>query len=80
LLSPGESQTISFTISPEDLASFDTKKSAWVAEAGTYTVMVGASSLNIKDKQSFNLPAEIVTEKVSHSLLPQVEIKELKQQ
>jgi beta-glucosidase len=80
LLSPGESQAISFTISPEDLASFDTKKSAWVAEAGTYTVMVGASSLNIKDKQSFNLPAEIVTEKVSHSLLPQVEIKELKQQ
>ncbi len=37
LLKPGESQTITFTITPRDLSSFDTKSASWVAEAGNYT-------------------------------------------
>ena len=48
LLQPGKSQTITFTLTPEDLASFDTNSSSWVAEAGKYTVKIGASSLDIK--------------------------------
>ena len=40
LLSPKQSQTLSFTLTPESLASFDTARSAWVVEAGTYTVKV----------------------------------------
>ena len=44
LLKPGQSETIHFTLSPSDLASFDTNRSSWVADAGKYTVKIGASS------------------------------------
>ncbi|MBS1654436.1 MAG: glycoside hydrolase family 3 C-terminal domain-containing protein [Bacteroidetes bacterium] len=78
LLKPGEKQTISFTITPDDLASFDTEHTAWVTEAGTYEVIIGASSRNIKAKASFNVAKEIVTEKDHKILVPQVTIDELK--
>ena len=48
LLQPGESQTLSFDISPRNLASFDPASSSWVAEAGKYTVKIGASSRDIR--------------------------------
>src|SRR5690606_11883084 len=44
LLQPGQSETITFTLDARALSSFDTGKTAWVAEAGKYTVKVGASS------------------------------------
>ncbi|HXG63699.1 MAG TPA: fibronectin type III-like domain-contianing protein [Blastocatellia bacterium] len=44
LLQPGQSQTLSFTVTAADPASFDSSSSAWIAEAGAYTVKVGASS------------------------------------
>ncbi|MCO5937142.1 fibronectin type III-like domain-contianing protein [Mucilaginibacter sp. RB4R14] len=44
LLQFGASQVLTFTINAKDLASFNTKQSAWVAEAGTYNVKIGASS------------------------------------
>src|SRR4030095_9216511 len=53
LLQPGESQTVAFTITPRDLSSFDTASASWLAEAGTYTINVGTSSLNIKSSASF---------------------------
>lgn len=77
-LLPKESQTISFILTAKDLASFDTAMSAWVAEAGTYTVKVGASSADIKKTEKFKLLKNIVTEKVHDVLKPQVAINELK--
>ena len=53
LLKPGESQTVSFTLQTRDLASFDAASSSWVAEAGSYTVKVGASSEDIRQTASF---------------------------
>lgn len=44
MLQPGESQTISLTVHPDDLASFDEELSAWVTDAGTYNFIVSASS------------------------------------
>jgi hypothetical protein len=41
LLSPGESQTLSFVLKPRQLASFDSASSSWVAEAGEYQVKAG---------------------------------------
>jgi beta-glucosidase len=78
LLQPGKSETITFTLTPQDLASFDTNSSSWIAEAGKYTVKIGASSLNIKSNASFSLPKELVVEKDHKALAPQSDIKELK--
>jgi beta-glucosidase len=78
LLQPGQQQTISFSITAADLASFNTSRSAWVADAGRYTVKIGASSLNIKQKATFTLAKEVVTEKVHKVLMPQVPVSELK--
>ena len=78
VLAPKESQTINLTLTAKDLASFDTAKLSWVAQAGTYEVKVGASATDIKETKKFDLPKTIVTEKVHDVLQPQVAITELK--
>jgi beta-glucosidase len=60
------------------IASFHTNASSWIAEAGKYTVKIGASSLDIKSSTSFDLWKELVVEKVYKALTPQVSINELK--
>jgi len=52
-LAPGESQTLTFAITGRDLASFDEASSSWMAEAGTYTVKIGASSEDIRQSATF---------------------------
>jgi beta-glucosidase len=74
LLQPGQSQTLTFTITAAELASFDSTSSSWIAEAGTYDVRIGASSLNIKQSASFELKKEIIVGKVSKVLSPRVKI------
>ena len=78
LLQPGKSQVIEFVITAADLASFDTNATSWIAEAGKYTIKAAASSEDIKQTASFDLPKDIVTEKCNRVLVPQVEINELK--
>jgi len=78
LLKPGQSEKITFTIKAEDLASFNTNESSWIADSGNYTVKVGASSLDIKQTASFNLAKPVITEKCNKVLVPQVSINELK--
>ncbi len=77
LLQPGEKEIISFTINSDALASFDTKSTSWIAEAGKYEVRIGASSLDIKQRAVFTLASAIVVEKCNKVLVPQVDIKEL---
>jgi beta-glucosidase len=76
LLNPGETETLRFTIEPKDLTSFDTKSASWIAEAGTYTVKIGASSTDIKQSEDFNLKKDLVVEKDHNVLGPKVEIPE----
>ncbi len=78
LLSPKQSQTLSFTLTPESLASFNTARSAWVVEAGTYTVKVGNSVENILQTATFTVPKEIVVQKVADVLKPNKAFDELK--
>jgi beta-glucosidase len=59
-LQPNESQTISFTLTPDELASYDPTLSAWIAEAGKYTIRIGASSLDIKQTKEFSLKKDIL--------------------
>ncbi|MBV6881458.1 glycoside hydrolase family 3 N-terminal domain-containing protein [Epilithonimonas ginsengisoli] len=77
-LKPGESQTITLTLNPKNLASYITAKSAWVAEAGNYKVSVGASSLDIKQTADFSLPKELVVEKVQHVFPADKQFEDLK--
>lgn len=76
LLKPGESQTLTFTLTARDLASFQTKTTSWVADAGTYTVKMGTSQ-TVKQSATFRLAKDIVVEKTNKVLVPKVTITEL---
>ena len=78
LLQPNESEMLSFTLNIKDLASFNTKRSAWIADAGAYTLKIGASSSDIKKTMNFDLAKEVVAEKVTAVLKPVIQITELK--
>jgi beta-glucosidase len=78
LLQPGRKETIRFTITADQLASFNTAGSNWLAEAGEYTIKIGASSADIRQSAAFSLAKEMVTEQCHKVLVPEVEIKELK--
>lgn len=77
LLQPGESQTFNFTLNASDLASFSTSQSAWVADAGTYTVKFGTSETALQSA-TFKLGKAIVTQKTNKALAPKKSISELK--
>ncbi len=78
LLKPGQVQTIRFAILPSDLASFDTASASWISEAGSYSVKIGASSADIKQSATFRLLKEVIVEKDSNLLVPQVAIPDFK--
>ena len=77
LLKPGESQTLTFELDKRALASFWSGISAWVADNGDYEVRIGASSKDIRLKAKFNLPDDIVVEKVHDVLYPNFYFEEL---
>lgn len=77
LLQTGESQTVTFKIFPNDLASYSTRRAAWIAEIGNYTINIGASSKDIIGSLKFNLPTELVVEKTRNLLKPESEIKRI---
>ena len=54
-LAPGESETISFTIDTYSLASFNEDTSAWETATGSYEVLFGASSADIRTRTGFKL-------------------------
>ncbi|WP_296146567.1 glycoside hydrolase family 3 N-terminal domain-containing protein [uncultured Flavobacterium sp.] len=77
-LKPGESETLTLTLSPKDLASFLESKSAWIAEAGNYKILIGASSLDIKKTAEFSVAKELVVEKVKKAFALDTKFTELK--
>jgi len=77
LLKPGESQEITLKLDARALASFQTNISSWIAEKGTYEVLIGSSSKDIRLHSSFTLPQTIVVEKVHLVLYPNRPITDL---
>ena len=77
LLKPGESAKMEFSIDAFLLASFDEESSSWIAEAGTYTVKIGASSKDIKEKAIFTIANDMGVETVSKAMVPQREFERL---
>jgi beta-glucosidase len=78
LLQPGQSQTLTFKLTAADLSSFNTATTSWVADAGTYTVRVGASSQATKGQASIQLPKAVVAEKSRPLLVPQQPLTDLR--
>jgi beta-glucosidase len=70
LLKPGESERVSFAISVRDVASFDEAAAAWAAEAGVYTVKIGASSEDIRQSGTFRLASPETVNPARVSLAP----------
>ncbi len=55
MLKPGEQRTVSFTLPAEKLAFWDETKHAFVTEPGTFEVLVGSSSDDIKLRAQFDV-------------------------
>lgn len=77
MLQAGESETISFKIETKDFASFDEATNSWIAEAGDYSLKIGASSKDINQTAAFKIANEIEVGKVSKALAPGREIAKL---
>ena len=54
-LQPGESKTVTFTITPRDLAYCDVNGRQWKADAGDYAIEVGHSSRDLTQKATLQL-------------------------
>lgn len=54
-LAPGETKVAELSLNMRALAFFDEVQNAWVAEAGDFEVLVGASSVGIRGHSSFTL-------------------------
>ena len=76
LLKPGESETLTLSITAPELASFDEAASAWVVAEGEYQFLVGASSQDIKATLTANAKSQSTT---AHDVMkPQVQMNLLK--
>jgi len=53
-LNPGESKTVEFELTKDDLSFYDVKTHSWVAEPGDFEILVGSSSADIKLKDKFS--------------------------
>ena len=54
-LEPGQTKTVTFEITPEDLKYFDDVKHEWVLETGRFTAYVGSSSRDIRTEVTFEV-------------------------
>jgi beta-glucosidase len=78
LLKVNEAQTVTFILKGADLSSFDSEKSAWIVDAGTYTVKIGASSRDIRKSATFKVGKALTLDKVSKVLAPVAPISEIR--
>lgn len=56
-LKPGEKQSLTFELSEQDLAFYDENKRVWRAEAGTFKILIGSSSRDIRLESEFEYHA-----------------------
>ncbi len=57
-LEPGETKTVTLTLTRESLSSFDEELGKWVCEPGYFTVLVGTSSRNLPLSARFQAVGE----------------------
>ena len=57
-LAPKQTRTVTFTLDREAFWFFDVTRNTWTTEAGEFEILVGASSRDIRLKESFTLVPE----------------------
>jgi beta-glucosidase len=57
-LAPGESQTVAFELTERDFAHYSTRHERWLAESGDFETLIGASSRDIRLRQTVTLQSE----------------------
>ncbi len=77
LLEPGESEVLHLTIGAKEIASFHTDKSQWIADAGTYKVLVGKSSRDIVLESAFSVKKPLMVEQVKPAFVEKLDFKDL---
>lgn len=60
LLEPGESQTLTFSVTDYELASFHNDSHSWISDKGKYIVKFGASVEDIRATAVYNLSKDFV--------------------
>lgn len=78
LLEPGQSEILHLTIGAKEIASFHTDKSQWIADAGTYKVLVGKSSRDIVLQTTFAIKKPLLVEQVKPAFVEKLDFKDLK--
>ncbi|MFE9649724.1 glycoside hydrolase family 3 C-terminal domain-containing protein [Streptomyces sp. NPDC006365] len=59
-LKPGQTRTVKLKLSVDDLAHWDVTRSKWVVESGTYDVLVGASSEDVRARTALKVRGETI--------------------
>ena len=54
-LTPGEAQELTFTLSQEDFSYYNETSKQWVMESGTFNILIGSSSTDIRLQKSLTL-------------------------
>jgi beta-glucosidase len=54
-LNPGQTTTVTFNLTQQDLSIWDVGTHSWALQSGTFGVLVGASSRDIRLKGSFTV-------------------------
>ncbi len=57
-LKPGEKQTVLIPLNTSAFSYYDDTKKSWVADNGTFEIMIGSSSRDLRLRDNFNLPAK----------------------
>ncbi len=78
LLSPGESEQLSFTIDIKNMASYSEAEASWILEAGNYIVRVGNSSKDNEAVADVHISKQLNTYKCRNLFMLDCELKELK--
>ena len=69
-LKPGETSTVKFELDRRSLSYYDPDRHMWIAPAGEYEVMVGASSRDIRARAKFELLSPVQPKSPSASQPP----------
>lgn len=59
-LEPGETKTVEFTLNERDFSYYDEHHKQWVVDSGEYSILIGASSADIRLKKSITMESKQV--------------------